>query len=215
MITFEHLRQAVQLRDFDSVQAQMRMSPTPRGMMLRRNTPPRKAGVLVLIYAGEQDLNIVLTRRTQHLRGHSGQISFPGGKHDPDDADFIVTALRETCEELGLCDETSIQIIGQLQKIYIPPSHFDVYPSVAITPCKPVFSPREAEVAEVLILPVQRLLSTEIRKHEVRTIQGYRVQVPYYDVSGHKVWGATAIMLSELEHRLRTVLPHTILTAIT
>jgi 8-oxo-dGTP pyrophosphatase MutT (NUDIX family) len=189
--------------------ARQRMTPVPRGPAPgEMQTPPKEAGVLVLI-APRHDaagLHIVLTRRTEYLRGHSGQISFPGGRCEPEDSDTTMTALRETCEELALC-QSELEVIGRLEPVYIPPSHYLVYPTVALADEAPVLRPNPDEVAEVFTLALESLLDPAIKASEIREIQGYQVRIPYYRVLGHKVWGATAILLSELEDRLRAASP--------
>lgn len=202
-VNLNHVRTALNLPNFDWPAAHARMAPIVRvPLPQNKGVPPRQAGVLVLVYPLDEGLHIILTRRTEKLRGHSGQISFPGGSFDPQDGSLTVTALRETCEELGICDD-QIQIIGMLSTVYIPPTHFDVFPSVAALPIPPTFDPNPEEVAEVFTLSLDALLDERLKHEETRTIQGYSVRVPYYLVHGHKVWGATAVMLSELEYRLR------------
>jgi 8-oxo-dGTP pyrophosphatase MutT (NUDIX family) len=124
VIGFDTLRAAVELADFDPLPAQARMAPDPRRPRSEeaQGTPPRQAGVLALAYPEPDDLRLFLTRRTERLRGHSGQISFPGGSRDPEDVSLTATALRETCEELGICNET-LTILGTLSPVYIPPTH--------------------------------------------------------------------------------------------
>ncbi len=200
MITLDDVRAALAVSDDDILQQRLAMSPVPRGFPT--TTPPRKAGVLALLYPyNDTRLHVLLTRRNENLRGHSGQVSFPGGKRDDSDPDYTSTALRETCEEIGICG--GIEILGRLTQIYIPPSNYNVYPSVGYLPSLPTLSVNEAEVSQVLSFALDDLLDPISKQSEMRDIQGYRVSVPYYLVEGHKVWGATAIMLGELELRLR------------
>lgn len=206
-IRLDTLRSALELADFDPQPAHARMAPDPRRSrpIDMDGTPPRQAGVLVLAYPEPDDLHLILTRRTERLRGHSGQISFPGGSRDPEDESLTATALRETCEELGICNEP-LSILGTLSPVYIPPTHFDVIPTVAYTPSRPALRPNADEVAEVFTIALSALLDDANKQEEYRQFQGVRVRIPYYGLNGHQIWGATAVMLSELEHRLRGVL---------
>jgi 8-oxo-dGTP pyrophosphatase MutT (NUDIX family) len=206
MIGLADVERALALPYFDSDQAQRRMSPVPRGLG-SPSGPPRQAAVLALLYPRSAGgLAVVLTRRRDDLRAHSGQISFPGGKRDPRDASFQETALRETHEELGIAPQ-AVRMLGQLAQTYIPPTHYNVHPFVGYAEQLPALHPNESEVAEVLHLPLDALLDPQTRHTETRLIGGFPVHVPYYllkqDGQAHKIWGATAIMLSELEERLR------------
>ncbi len=206
MITLDYIYAAVNLPDFDATSAQARMAPgRPR---VGKTDHSRQAGVLILLYPEADDMNIVLTRRTETLSGHSGQVSFPGGRRDPSDESFTATALRETCEELGVCD--GITIVGTLSPIYIPPSDFEVFPTVGYMPQRPLYRPNADEVAEVIGLPLATLLDERNKREEDWSFQNMRIKVPYYLVGEHKVWGATATMLSEFEHRLRVVVPQAV-----
>lgn len=180
----------------------MRISPD-----LRRDRPPagetvRKAGVLVLVYPHDSGLTTLLMRRTPFPGVHSGQISFPGGSVEPQDPDLTATALREACEEVGVCGSEP-QVVGQLAQVYIPPSRFLVRPIVAALPSRPAFRPSAAEVAELIELPLADLLHPDLKQETDMHLGGITVHVPYYAVQGHVVWGATALMLAELEARLR------------
>jgi len=205
MITLAILTEALHLSEFDAVSAQLRMSPLRERMRPKEGQAPRQAGVLVLAYPEADGLHVVLTRRTEHLRAHSGQISFPGGRRNPDDVDFAATALRETWEELGVGHE-GVTVIGALNTLFVPPSNYEVHPTVGTMTARPMFNPNHDEVAEVLSLPLHHLIDDQHKASEEREFNGVRVAVPYYRVAGHKGWGATAIMLSELEQRLRTVM---------
>lgn len=208
LLSVDQLRYALNLSPFDSISAQDQMTPHQARSLFPKRTdiPPTQAGVLVLLFPQQSDWHIVLTRRSDKLRGHRGQISFPGGKQDSDDLTLTDTALRETCEELGIC-ETNIEIIGTLSQMYIPPSHYEVLPTVGILRSIPVFNPNPDEVSEVFTLSLQELLNPEIKQSEKWRFEGIQMDVPFYLVKGHKVWGATATMLSELEQRLIAALP--------
>ncbi len=196
----ETLRDAL-THPLPGLSAQMNMAPQPRPGTTRILDPLldcRRAGVLVLLYPEDNgsDLTLVLTRRTDSLDHHRGQISFPGGSMDPGE-DAIAAAKRETLEELGVEPE-SLEILGQLSPLYIPPSDFCIYPVVAYTPKPPSFTPNRHEVAEVLQVPVRHLRQPATRSEETWEQRGAPVRIPYYAVGSHKVWGATAMVLCEL-----------------
>lgn len=157
---------------------------------------------MILIFADAASrLHSVLTLRSADLRGHSGQVSFPGGGVEAGDKNALDTALRETVEEIGICAQRA-QPMGLLSNLYIPASHYEVAPVVVRYAGMPSFSPNTSEVAELFTFALDDLLRPELKAEEWRLIRGVDVRVPYYAINRHKVWGATAIMLSELERRL-------------
>ena len=204
MITLDILRKAVNISDFDVSAAYASLAVPNRPRTPAEGVIPRQAGVLVLTYPEADGLHVILTQRTSTLRAHSGQISFPGGRRNPEDDSFTAAALRETCEELGICD--GIQIIGTLSNLYIPPSNFEVFPTVATLAERPEYYPNPDEVASVFTMPLHSLLNPQIKLTEDWDFNGTLRPITFYNVNGHKVWGATAFMLSELEARLRLVL---------
>jgi 8-oxo-dGTP pyrophosphatase MutT (NUDIX family) len=199
----DQVQAALALADFDAPAAQRLMAPIPRAMRRsdQRSVKSRQASVLILLYPAEAGLALVLTRRTTNPNDvHSGQISLPGGSQEPGEA-IVQTALRETQEELGL--DCPVQILGFLADLYIPPSDFEVHPVVGYVASRPVWKPDTHEVTEVLECPLVWLLDETHKTVEEWDYHGDKVIVPWYHVSGHKVWGATALILSEFEQRLR------------
>lgn len=198
-ISVDTLRAALQ-RPLPGLDAQVAMMPRPRPGMARGADPfhrPREGGVLILFYPGADELCLVLTRRSEALPNHRGQISFPGGARDPEDADFVQTALREGDEELSIPVDGT-EVLGVLTPLYIPPSDYRIYPVVAFRSCRPAFVPSPYEVAEVLEVPVSWLLSDDSLRVETWELRGMEVEVPFFEFHGHKVWGATAMVLAEL-----------------
>ncbi len=185
--------------------AQERMIPHPRpGDILPPppEHPVKEAGVLVLLYLVEQELYLVLTRRTDSVAMHKGQISLPGGMREPGES-LSETAIRETGEELGI-DSSHIQLLGEpLTSLFIPVSGFWVTPFVGFWPDAPAFYAAPAEVIELIQPPVAALLDDSLMQREYWEIRGERVQVPFFYINGHKVWGATAMMLSEFAAMLQ------------
>jgi 8-oxo-dGTP pyrophosphatase MutT (NUDIX family) len=204
-LTTAVVRQALALSDFDVQSAHFHMLPTDRN---RRRPPeipgePRVGGVLLLLYCHELTMHLVLTRRRDDLNSHAGQISFPGGRQEANET-AVQAALRETEEEIGV-PAAKINVLGELTSIYIPPSDFEVHSFVGWVKGgeRPSFVPEIREVAEIIEVPLQQLLDPQTREVGPIPVRGEIYTVPFYNVNGHKVWGATAILLSEFLERLR------------
>lgn len=176
--------------------AQVTMAPRPRPFRPPDGSTPRQAGVLLLLYPLEGRLHLVLTLRPAHLDHHAGQVSFPGGGWEEGDASLAETALRETREELGI-PTGEIEVLGPLTPLYIPVSHNLVHPFVALAPRRPPFRPDPLEVAELLEVPLALFRDPAIRGEDRMERDGLEVVIPYYALRGHKIWGATAIILAE------------------
>jgi len=161
----------------------------------------RQASVLALLYPKLEEWHIVFIERTSRNPNdqHKGQISFPGGSYDVSDPDFKFTALREANEEIGV-DPNDIQILGELTDLYIPVSNFNVNPFVGLMNYRPSFIPQESEVASILEIPFQTFLNPNIRqKTNIKiTPQITMKDVPYFNIDNKILWGATAMMMSEL-----------------
>jgi 8-oxo-dGTP pyrophosphatase MutT (NUDIX family) len=184
----------------------MKMAPRPRITIRTPETPgqPRLGGVLIMLYEKSGMTHLVLTRRRDDLQSHAGQISFPGGRREHGEP-LQTTAFREAYEEVGI-NPADLEFLGRLSPLYIPPSDYEVHPFVAwYHNGLPRFIPQESEVAEILEVPLSHLLDPATRLEEPWELRGFQLQVPFYLVAGHKVWGATAMMLSEFLDRLRKV----------
>jgi 8-oxo-dGTP pyrophosphatase MutT (NUDIX family) len=179
--------------------AQMRMAPDPhpRGQKSYLEAEPTcpKAGVLILLYEREGALFIPLTLRTDRLVHHRGQISLPGGEQHPGES-LEATAVREAEEELGL-DLSPALVLGRLTPLYIAPSNFCVYPIVAFFPGIPAIRPQPDEVAEVIVLPLDHVADPRHQQREMWTLSDRTASIPFFEFQGHKIWGATAMVLAE------------------
>lgn len=167
---------------------------------------PRASAVMMLVYPRNGEATLVLTKRHAYEGVHSAQVSFPGGKAELGDKDLEYTALRETFEEVGIAPE-NINVVMRFTDLYIPPSNFLVSPFLGILKNEPVFNPADYEVAEIVELPLNTLLDdTVVQNAALETSYAPLAKVPAFNVSGHIVWGATAMMLSEFKEVLKKVL---------
>jgi 8-oxo-dGTP pyrophosphatase MutT (NUDIX family) len=208
-VTVDQVRQALR-RPLPGLAAQMRMAPSPRPGTERVLDPDvhcRQAGVLILLYPCADGLCLVLTRRTESVANHQGQISLPGGSIERDETP-MAAALREAREELAV-ESAGLDVLGWLSRLYIPYSGFCIHPFVAHSSRQPVFVPEAAEVAEVIEEPLAHLLDPATRVEEMWNLRGEMVRVPFYALGEHKVWGATAMVLSEFTVLLRAELETT------
>ena len=166
------------------------------------DAPPtaRKAAVLLLLFPKNGEWQLVLTERTGNVNDpHSRQISFPGGSVEAADVDLTATALRETHEEIGV-DPSVIQVIGRMTDVYIPVSNFHVQPFLAWTNRPPQYRRQETEVKQVMEAPLSVLQNeANWKTKDIKINETYDLKnVPYFEVFGKAVWGATAMMISEL-----------------
>jgi 8-oxo-dGTP pyrophosphatase MutT (NUDIX family) len=204
MTELEHLGHSLKHRlslPLPGLDAQLKMAHAERRMKIPFRVPAdaRPGAVLVLLYSREEEIGIPLIRREAGGGVHSGQISFPGGQPEAADEGLAHTALREAQEEINVSADR-VEVVGQLTPLYIPPSNFMVYPFVGVTAEEPLFIPQPGEVAEVLTLPLRSLLSGEILSERTLTLSNGLVRrMPCFELEGHAVWGATAMMLSELK----------------
>lgn len=185
------------------------MVPPEREELMRNlnieDKNPRKAAVMMLFYPKNQKTHLVLIIRNSYFGVHSSQIAFPGGKVEQDDATIACTALRETEEEIGIL-MNKINIIKPFTQVYIPPSNFMVFPFLGYSEEELQFKLDAREVAGIIELPIHDLLNENTVLNQIRsTSYSAAIQVPAFKIQEHYVWGATAMILSELKEMLKKV----------
>lgn len=176
-----------------------KLIPNGRKMQPAGDIEPLMSGVLILCFPENGQIMLTVIRRTENDGVHSGQIAFPGGKFDEaaGDKNTCDTAIRETFEEIGV-EVSSQQIIRPMTPLYIPPSNYLVDPYLAVLDVKPIFILNPDEVHEIIQIPLSSLTAEEaITESEFSTLYG-KIFAPCYVYENVKIWGATAIMLSEL-----------------
>ncbi|NJW52816.1 NUDIX hydrolase [Salinimicrobium oceani] len=168
---------------------------------------PNEAAVLAVFYPGpSNETRFVLILRKTYRGVHSNQVGFPGGRVEPEDLNLMHTALRETQEEVGIPRE-EVEVLRELSRLYIPPSNFWVYPFMGIMKRTPVLIPQEEEVEAVLEIELNEFLSDScLTTQTLSTSYAKEIEVPAFFLNGHVVWGATAMMLSEMKDILKQVL---------
>lgn len=188
---------------------ELMMPPERRGLMQRidwKTLSPKQAAVMMLVYPKNNSAHLVLIQRNAYPGVHSSQIAFPGGKIDPTDDGLAQAALRETFEEIGI-ESRRIALIRAFSQVYIPPSNFMVYPFLGYSRDELTFEPDPAEVTRVIEVPLAELLDdARVMMRNMDTSYSPSIDVPALELQGHFVWGATAMMLSELKETLRNIL---------
>ena len=196
--------------ELPSTTSHIKMAPSERVKMMEENSydvsTVRKAAVMMLFYPKNEVAHLLLIVRNSYPGVHSSQIAFPGGKVEDIDFGLKQTALRETHEEIGI-HPNDIHVIRDFTSIYIPPSNFLVYPFLGVSHIELTFTLQEEEVAGIIELPLSVLLDDSIINIKtLETSYSKSIEVPVFQIEEHTIWGATAMMLSELKDALKMVL---------
>ena len=167
---------------------------------------PKKAAVLILLYPKNNRTHLVLIERNSYLGVHSSQIAFPGGKVEVNDPSVAFTALRETQEEIGV-EMNKVSIIKAFTEVYIPPSNFMVFPFLGYVNEELQFNPEPREVASVIELSIENFLDERlVVTKEMNTSYSNSIRVPAFKIKEYYVWGATAMILSEVKEVLKKII---------
>ena len=191
--------------------SQIKMSPPFRLELMElykvAKKTSKRAGVLILFYPNnQQQTHLVLILRKAYEGVHSAQVGFPGGKIEKKDPSIEHAAIRETFEEIGVPTH-EMKILKRLTELYIPPSNYTVYPFLGIAFSTPNFIIQEKEVESVIEVSLTHFLNEpNIITTSVSTSYKIKAEVPAFLINGHVVWGATAMMLSELKDLLKQVI---------
>ncbi|MFD1185375.1 NUDIX hydrolase [Pontibacter rugosus] len=177
------------------------MASTTRSNLKFRTKPDsqtKESAVLLLFYKDGGKIKLPLILRPVYEGVHSGQIALPGGRREEADKDFYQTALREAYEEIGINPE-DVTVVGHLSDLFVFASNHMVHPVVGYMNHKPAFLTDPREVDQLIEVSLSTLLDKSIRGITNIVVSGnMEISAPYFDVDGHTVWGATAMMLSEL-----------------
>ena len=189
-------------------EAHLKMVPFERILEVEKiNIPsnnPRKAAVMMLIYPKNDKSHLALIVRNTYPGVHSAQIGFPGGKVEIEDESLIHTALRETHEEIGIHPD-KIEVIKTFTAVFIPPSNFIVAPFLGISHAELEFIEQEEEVAGIIEFPLLDFMNDKTIVNKIMdTSYGNNIEVPTFKINEHYVWGATAMMMSELKEVLKS-----------
>lgn len=191
--------------------ALFKMAPMERVKELKdvdiKTLNPREAAVTALFYPNKDNQTfLILILRKTYKGVHSAQIGFPGGKVEPEDKDLKDTAKRETEEEVGVPYD-DIQLIKKMTTAYIPPSNFNVHPFIGYLEDTPKLIKQDDEVEDIVLVDIDDFLNEDsLIEETLTTSYATELTVPAFHLNGHVVWGATAMMLSEIKTLFKQVL---------
>ena len=218
-MNFKDLKRIIpklKLSNLNSKTSQIKLAPSFRKEFIKLNNnkllSSKKAAVIAALYEDDDKVRLILILRNTYNGVHSNQIGFPGGRVEVYDKTLFDTAIRETHEEIGVRVQKN-ELIRELQEIYIPPSNFNVYPFLVILNHPPSFVKDDKEVKEIITIDLESLLSCKITQTDIpipaklnELITQNDVEVPTFKLAGYNVWGATAMMLSEIKDLINDVI---------
>ncbi len=181
---------------------------TPIGVLkpvFEHKLPPKPGSVLMLLYPAENSIKFPLTKRTDYLGAHGGQISLPGGKSEPGES-YLETALRECEEEIGVSRQ-AVTMIGRLSDFFVIPSNFMVVPVIGAIHERPRYIADPVEVDRILEGDLYDLIRNDaVKRKEIVAAKQYRMMAPHFEIDDEIIWGATAMILNELRTILREII---------
>ncbi|MBW8333462.1 MAG: CoA pyrophosphatase [Prolixibacteraceae bacterium] len=185
--------------ELPGIEAHRKMLPPGRSLASSEDEMRliKQSSILLLLFPEGEQIYTCLTRRPATMTFHPGQVSFPGGKVEKEDISAEMTALREAREEIGI-DTSGIRILGKLSDLYLEVSGFSIQPFLAWADKKPDFVVNPGEVEELILFPISDFVKDETTSETVLDTFTGPLQIKYYPFNGEIIWGATAMILSEL-----------------
>lgn len=189
--------------------AHIPLSPSGRGISsetIKKAIHYKESAVALILFEERSQLNGILMQRQVYKGFHSGQVCFPGGKKEDFETNLSDTAIRETIEEIGLQEE-KFNLLGELTPVFIPVSNFKIQPFVVQYTDIPLFNPDVREVKEVFSFPIEQLIQEDvIQRTKIQIADDeFLDDVPYFNINGKIVWGATALILNEFRDLLGSI----------
>lgn len=203
---FKDLIPKIEKTKLPGIDSQFKMAPIMRKKLGKdfdvNSKKPKQAAVMALLYPKKNEMTMVFMMRKTYQGVHSNQIGFPGGKLEKSDANLLEAAIRETEEEIGVTVLKS-QVLKELTEVYIPPSNFLVKPYLGWATKELTFIPEEAEVERIIEIPLHLILSDQfVSSKELTTSYANKIEVPTFKFNNEVIWGATAMILSEIKDLL-------------
>ena len=199
-------RETIKLRlanPLSGIDSHLKMAPKHRAdeLLAKKDEiqDAKKSAVMILFFHDDTGLKMIVIRRSIYVGIHSGQIAFPGGRYEEEDGNVQITALREIEEEIGIVRD-KIEVLGRLSDIYVPPSNFLISVFVGYLNEKPQYKIEEREVAEIIEIPFAEFLKQDVIKLKDFYVNSEKVvtNAPYFDITNAEIWGASAMVISEL-----------------
>jgi 8-oxo-dGTP pyrophosphatase MutT (NUDIX family) len=180
-------------------EAQRKMAPSLRLPIgsLNQNKVPKLSSVMIIFYPEKGKINTIFIKRKEDGKAHGGQVAFPGGKFEISDENLMHTAIRETFEEIGV-EIPKNQVIGSLTPLFIPISNFEVSPFIAYLKTPPVYILSDKEVEKIITVEADILFNNNNKGEKLITRNNLEITAPFFRANGDIIWGATAMILSEL-----------------
>lgn len=198
---FKNRVPTIENKELPGLDAQLKLAPMNRinELSLIEDKNTRNASVMALVYPKKDIMHLALILRAEYKGNHSGQVALPGGKQEAFDKNHWHTAMREVEEEIGV-STSDVEFIKELTPLYVPVSKFKVHPFLAVSKKELSFTLQVSEVADLIEMPLDYFIfESNIEQISIKTNSNHQINAPAFIYENHTIWGATAMILSELK----------------